>query len=217
MRLFVAVALCLLVSVAAAGGTQHTTKTYSWVDEDGVRHYGDSVPPEYADAPKQVLNEQGVSIDELQGKKTPEQLAEEQRAAELEQKKELQRRADQALLATYSTVDEIVMHRDRRLELFQAQARVTELYLRNLRRRLDQLKTAAARYKPYSTDPDAEVVDPGLVDEMQDTEASIHRHEDNLAKYRSEEEDIRKQFEGDINRFMVLKGLTASNDQTAPE
>ena len=46
--------------------------------------------------------------------------------------KELQMRADRALLATYQNVDEIVMHRDRRVELFQAQSRVTELYLRNL-------------------------------------------------------------------------------------
>lgn len=215
MRLLAAVSiLCLLGSAFA--GPQHT-KTYSWVDEDGVRHYGDSVPPQYADAPKQVLNEQGISIDELQGKKTPEQIEQERREAELEQQKELQRRADQALLATYSTVDEIVMHRDRRLELFQAQARVTELYLRNLRRRLDQLKDVASRYKPYSTDPDAEVVDPGLVDEIRETEASITRHEDNLAKYRSEEEGIRKQFEGDINRFMALKGLTVTSAQAVPE
>ena len=216
MRLLAAASLCLLASVAVAGGPQHT-KTYSWVDKDGVRHYGDSVPPEYADAPKQVLNEQGISIDELQGKKTPEQIEQERRAAELEQKKELQHRADQALLATYNSVDEIEMHRDRRLELFQAQARVTELYLRNLHRRLEQLKGVASRYKPYSTDPDAEVVDPGLVDEIKETEAAITRHEDNLSKYRSEEQDIRKQFEGDINRFMVLKGLTASNRQAVPE
>lgn len=216
MRLLAAASLCLLATAAAAAGPQHT-KTYSWVDEDGVRHYGDSVPPEYADAPKQVLNEQGISIDELQGKKTPEQIAQERRQAELEQQKELQHRADQALLATYNSVDEIEMHRDRRLELFQAQARVTELYLKNLRRRLDQLKGVASRYKPYSTDEDAEVIDPGLVDEIKETEAAITRHEDNLAKYRSEEADIRRQFEGDINRFMVLKGLTASNGQAVPE
>ena len=64
--------------------------------------------------------------------------------------KELQFRADQALLSTYVSVAEIEMHRDRRVELFQAQARVTELYLRNLQRRLDQLKTEAGRFKPSS-------------------------------------------------------------------
>ena len=54
------------------------------------------------------------------------------------------------MLATYLTIDEIVMHRDRRVELFQAQARVTELYLRNLQRRLDSLREEASKFRPYS-------------------------------------------------------------------
>jgi Domain of unknown function (DUF4124) len=215
MRLILtAAALCLLMPVGA--GAQHT-RTYSWVDEDGVKHYGDSVPPEYADAPKEVLNEHGVPVDHLQGKKTQEQLDAEERAAELEMQKELQRRADQALLSTYVNVDEIEMHRDRRLELFQAQARVTELYLRNLRKRLEQLRNDAMRYKPYSSDPDAAEIDPSLVDDIRETQVAIERHEENLKRYRSEEEDIRKRFEGDINRFMVLKGLTVTSAQAVPE
>ena len=59
----------------------------------------------------------------------------------------LQKRQDQALLATYLSVDEIIMHRDRRVELFQAQSRVTELYLRNLQRRLDNLRSEASRFQ----------------------------------------------------------------------
>ena len=71
--------------------------------------------------------------------------------------KELQLRADKALLATYLSVEEIVMHRDRRIELFQAQSRVTELYLRNLERRLTRLKHEAAKYRPYSDDPERQM------------------------------------------------------------
>ena len=107
-------------------------RVYRWVDEDGQVHYGDSIPPEYSDLPKQVLNEHAVTVEHLEGRKTEEQLAAEAKARELEMQKELQLRADKALLATYLSVEEIVMHRDRRIELFQAQARVTELYLRNL-------------------------------------------------------------------------------------
>ncbi|MDH3551542.1 MAG: hypothetical protein OER22_02910, partial [Gammaproteobacteria bacterium] len=72
------------------------------------------------------------------------------------------------MLSTYVNVNEIEMHRDRRVELFQAQARVTELYLRNLRRRLDKLKSEAGRYKPYSSDPGAPTIDPDLVEEISD-------------------------------------------------
>jgi hypothetical protein len=208
MRLTTSLILfCLLLPLVADAQQKRDRTTYSWTDDDGVKHYGDSVPPEFADKPKDVLNEQGVAVDQLEGKKTEEQLAAEERAKALEVQVELQRRADLTLLNTYITIDEIVMHRDRRVELFQAQARVTELYLRNLNRRLDQLKQEAGRYKPYSSDPNAAMIDPGLVEEIEETEGSIERHEENLRKFRQEESDIIERFEGDIERFKHLKGI----------
>lgn len=197
----------LLVPLAAEAQHKRDRNTYSWTDDEGVRHYGDSIPPEYADKPKEVLNEQGVAVDQLEGKKTEEQLAAEKKAEELEMQMELQRRADLTLLNTYVTIDEILMHRDRRVELFQAQARVTELYLRNLNRRLDQLKGEAGQFKPYSSDPNAAMIDPALVEEIEETENSIARHERNLQKFRQEENDIVERFAGDIERFKHLKGI----------
>jgi hypothetical protein len=200
------IAICLLLPLAVAA-QQRTASTYSWVDDDGIRHYGDSIPAEYADKPKDVVNEHGVIIGHIEGRKTPEQIEAQRVAQELRVQKELQTRADQALLQTYISVKEIEMHRDRRIELFQAQARVTELYLRNLHRRLDQLKSEAGRYKPYSSNPEAKMVDPSLIEEIKETEGSIDRHEVNLKTFRAEEKQIKDRFQGDIHRFMALKGL----------
>ena len=207
------VALCLLLPLLATAQQQRTT--YSWVDDEGVTHYGDRIPPEFADKPKDVLNEHGVMVRQLHGKKTPEQIQAEKEAAEIEAQNELQRRADQVLLATYVTVTEIEMHRDRRIELFQAQARVTELYLRNLQQRLTQLKGNAGSFKPYNSDPAAPMIDPGLLEELKETESAISRHESNLKKLRSAEREISERFEGDIQRFMIIRGMTHA--QTAPE
>lgn len=182
-------------------------RVYRWVDADGQVHYGDSIPPEYSDLPKQVLNEHAVTVDHLEGRKTEEQLAAEAKAKELEMQKELQLRADKALLATYLSVEEIIMHRDRRIELFQAQSRVTELYLRNLERRLTKLKRDAARYRPYSEDPDAPLISEDLVADINETQATIGRHQQNLLKFREDERQMVARFEGDINRFKALKGL----------
>lgn len=191
-------------SVAAADQEQ---KLYRWVDEQGVVHFGDSVPAEYADADKQILNEHGITVEVVRGKKTEAELAEERRLAQLEAERERQRRQDRALLATYLSVDEIVMHRDRRVELFKAQARVTELYLRNLQRRLEKLKEIAARYRPYSEDPNAEMIDPALSADIAETRETIARHEQNLQRFREDEKNIVASFNGDINRFKALKGL----------
>lgn len=212
MRLIIlSIMICLILPLDASAQNK-PRHTYSWVDDEGIKHYGDSIPAEFADKPKDVLNEQGVLVDELEGKKTEEQLAAEAAAAELELQKDLQRRADNALLATYVSVAEIEMHRDRRVELFKAQARVTELYLRNLSRRLTQLKKEAGRYKPYSSDPSAKSIDPSLTEEIGETESAIARHKNNLKKFRNEENRIIDRFEGDIQRFMIIKGLATGSD-----
>lgn len=195
--------LLLLPFAASADGT----KFFKWTDENGVVHYGDSIPAKYAELPKEVVNDYGVTVDNLEGKKTPEQIEAERIEKERVAKIELQRRADQALLATYLSVDEILMHRDRRVELFQAQARVTELYLSNLERRLQKLRVDASNFQPYSEDPDAPMIDAELAEELQKTKEIIKRHERNLEKFQADEKQIIARFEGDIDRFKTLRGM----------
>ena len=197
-------ALAMMLPLAASAGD---AKVFRWVDSDGQVHFGDSVPAEYADLPKEILNDTGVIVDNLRGKKTPEELEAERLAAVQKIADELQNRADQALLATYLTVEEILMHRDRRIELFQAQSRVTELYLSNLARRMEMLRKDAAAYKPYSEDENAPMIPQTLANHIRDTKETIDRHERNLRKYQSDEERIISHFAGDISRFKALKGI----------
>ena len=200
-------AIGLLSITVAAGAAGREGTVYRWVDDDGITHYDDSVPQEYRDQNKDILTDEGIKVGSIRGRKTEEELAAELRAKELQQAKEIQLRADKALLATYLTVDEIRMHRDRRVELFQAQSRVTELFLSNLEGRLRKLERQASRYQPYSSNPDASIVDPDLVSEISDTKTTIKRHEKNLAKFETDERQIVARFEGDISRFKTLKGI----------
>ena len=199
-----AAVLVLLPLVAAAQSEQ---KLYRWVDKEGNIHYGDSIPAEYAEVDKEVLNEHGITLDVMRGKKSEAELAEERRQEALRMRREQQRRQDRALLATYLSVDEIIMHRDRRVELFQAQSRVTELYLRNLQKRLDSLQTEASRYRPYNDDPDAEMIKPDLAADLANTREAIARHEANLQRFQEDQQNIVVRFDGDIDRFKELKGL----------
>lgn len=204
--------LALSISAFAATGAfaGEAGKVYSWVDENGQRHFGDSIPPEYAELDKELLNDRGIQIDTLEGRKSPEQIAEEKRLEEERIAKEAQRRADRALLATYLTRDEIIMHRDRRVELFQAQARVTEMFLKNLQRRLAGLIAEANQYQPYSDNPDAPAIDPDLDAEIKLTRDTIARHEGNLEKFKRDERAIIRRFDQDLKRFEELKGLIAN-------
>ena len=205
-NLFPTIALLLLLPLAASA-TEKGQKLYRWVDSDGVVHFGDSIPAEYTDLERHVVNNHGITVDVMRAKRTEEEIAEERRQEELRIARDVQRRQDQALLATYLSIDEIVLHRDRRVELFQAQARVTELYLSNLKRRLDSLEEEASLYRPYSVDPDAEMIDPDLAGDLVTTKDTIERHQANLQRFHDDEQNILARFDGDINRFRKLKGL----------
>ncbi len=202
---WVALTLLAVTGTAFAGGS--TPKYYQWVDENGETHISDKVPPEATDLDKELVNRHGVTVERLDGR-----LSEEEKQAEMERlaREEAlakQRRADQALLNTYLTIEEIMMHRDRRVELWQAQARVTELYLRNLERERDRLRKMASAYAPYSDNPNAQMIEPELMDQLNETEATIDRHLLNLDNFKEEEQQIRARFDGDIARFKRLKGL----------
>lgn len=199
--------ILIIASLAPFAVSADEARVYKWIDEDGVVHYGDSIPARYAELPKEIVNDHGVTVDNLEGKKTEEELEAERVEQERLAAIELERRADRALLATYLSVDEILMHRDRRVELFQAQARVTELYLRNLERRMHKLRTEAANFQPYSENPDAPMIGEDLAGDISDTKAVIARHERNLAKYKQNEQQIIARFDNDISRFKVLKGI----------
>jgi len=198
------IALLVLLPLATSAEER---KVFRWVDAAGQVHFGDRIPVQYAEFPKEVLNEHGVTVDNVAGKKTAEQLEEDRLENERLIVRQLQQRADRALLATYLTVEEILMHRDRRVELFQAQSRVTELYLTNLARRLEGLRADSANYKPYSENADAPMIPENLAKHLRQTKDTIDRHERNLKKFQNDEQQIIARFAGDISRFKTLKGI----------
>jgi hypothetical protein len=205
---FLPLLLALACSLAPLGASAATKqKLYRWVDENGVVHVGDTIPAEYADQDKDILNDKGVTVGQLEGRVTDEELAEAARQEQLRASAERARRADKALLATYLSIDEIEAHRNRRIELLEAQARVSELYLKNLRRRMVKLQDEAANYKPYSANPDAELIAPDLAEDMSETKDRVIRYESRLANARRELDAVREEFEFVITRYAELTGV----------
>ncbi|HEX9875877.1 MAG TPA: DUF4124 domain-containing protein [Gammaproteobacteria bacterium] len=201
-------ALCLIVLGASQAVAQQ--RLYRWVDDQGVVHYGDRVPPEYAGRDRDLLNTQGVTVGAEEGAITDEERAELERREAVESADRQARvenaRRDQVLLDTYLSVGEIEQLRDRRLELLAAQIKVTEQYLANLRKRLARLQSEASNYKPYSDDADAPDVPENLGLELSRTLASITVYEQTLMRSRAEQDSLSRAFARDIERFRELKG-----------
>lgn len=203
-------AILLVVAAAALPSIGSAQKTYKWIDEHGNVHYGDKVPPEYADRDREVLNNQGVHVGSEEGEITPEEAAAAQAreiAAEADRKaKEEIARRDRMLLETYISVADIEDLRNRRLELLESQIKLTEVYLGNLRKRLVDLQADASNFKPYSTREDAPQIPESLALDMSRTTASIALYEQNLARTRANQAALKESFNDDIARFRELKG-----------
>ena len=50
-------------------------RLYKWTDHNGVVHYGDKIPPEYANLDRNVLNDQGVRVGFEEGEVTEAERA----------------------------------------------------------------------------------------------------------------------------------------------
>jgi len=201
----------IAILIASSSLSAESLRAYRWVDSEGVTHYGDRVPPEYAGTKLSVLNEQGVQVNSIDGTKSPEQLAEEERErqirAEQIRKRDEALLRDRVLLSTYLSVDEIEALRDRRMELVEGQMRVIQIYLDNLREKLIKLERESQRFSPYSSDPNARPIDEKLARELSDTLDSIMLYEKNLAKTRREHNTLQAKFASDITRFEDLHSL----------
>ena len=205
--LLVVAATALLIGSAQG---QHRARTYKWTDEKGVVHYGDAIPPEYANRDRTLLNEHGVPVGTEEGEITPQEreaLDAQAAAAEAERKaKEDIARHDRMLLETYISVADIEELRDRRLELLASQIKLTEVYLGNQRGKLVGLEADASEFKPYSTREDAPQMPQNLAQDISQTAKSINSYEQTLANTRAKQEAVRVSFNADIARFRELKG-----------
>ena len=204
--LFSAVMLALLAGAAGAQ-TDKQKKLYRWVDKNGQVHYGDSVPAEYAEQDREVLNRQGVPVGREEGTITPEEAAAKalaDKAARDEQKRKLR---DRVLLQTYQSVQELEILRDNRLDLVDAQLTIQEQSLSNLRAQRAQIERMAARYAPANTAADAQPLPEELAADLDRSANDIQTQESNLVRRREERENIRKTFEADIERYKELRAI----------
>jgi hypothetical protein len=205
--------LCLGVLPAfslAAGAAAPTTPSnsgrvlYKWVDKDGVTHYGDHVPPEYATQEQHILNSQGYEIRHLDAQKTAEQAAaDEQKRLDADQRQ----LRDKNLLNTYASVQEIERLRDQRLALLTDQIKVTNQFLETLNGRMKKMRADSLRFRPYNSDPKAPPMPDQMAEDLVRLAADVRTQEQNLKEKRSEESTMSIQFESDIDRFKELKRI----------
>jgi uncharacterized protein DUF4124 len=198
-----------LIPVAAGGAAPDKgAVTYKWTDEQGVVHYGDSIPPQYAQKERTVLNSRGVEVRKLDAQKTPEQLA----AADRTQKDDFrQRQHDAFLLNTYTSVKDIEALRDVRLDQMRGQKVAAQLYVDSLHSRLSALQERAKVFKPYSARPDAHKMPDDVAEDLVHTLNELRNQSNALTRKNEDEAALKAQFQADVERYRELRTAAARN------
>jgi hypothetical protein len=179
-------------------------KLYKWVDNNGVTHYGEVIPPEYANKDRDTLNKAGLL------NKRPEKIdpAAEHAKEEAEQKRNIekqaeieQKRRDSTLLNTYSNEKEIDMARERSLVLINARIDSNKMLIKSTQTTLDELnKEAESRNKTGKKIPVS------LTRDISQAQSRFDRYTTELAKSEKELDDVRARFDNDKMLYRKLKG-----------
>jgi hypothetical protein len=119
-----------------------------WVDEDGVVHYGTTIPPQYAGQGHSELNSRGIEVNRTGRAKTAEEIAQEKELQRLraEQRRELQEQQaqDRILLNMFRSEDDLIMMRDGKIAQVDAQIALKKRQIENLKLNLANWQEAAA-------------------------------------------------------------------------
>jgi hypothetical protein len=186
---------------AAATGKSDKGVTYRWVDEQGVVHYGDSVPPQYAEKERAILNSQGVVVGRLDAQKTPQQIDAETRVRDESLK---QKQHDSFLVTTYTSVKDIEALRDVRLDQLEGQRVAAEQYVDNLRSRLTTLQTRAKLFRPYAERANSRKMPDDLAEDVVRTLNELRTQSGVLVAKGEEISALRAKFQTDIERYREL-------------
>jgi hypothetical protein len=172
--------------------------TYKWVDEKGVTHYGDTIPPEYRDRANTEINQGGVVI-KRNGAITPEMLkAKEEELSKKQQEAEVKRR-DALLIKTYSSVQEIDLARDRNLQQVEQVIKDMASRLNAVQADLDAIRKQAEDYTRANTPAPNQLKSDIAVMEQNKRDLEIA-----LSQKRKEADDIRARFEAEKKRYIEL-------------
>ena len=190
-----------LASAAFGAPGNGTLRVYKRTDSQGIVHYGDSVPPQYAQDEREVLNGDGVEIGHVAASQSAAQRDQEARSAQAAQQRA---QHDKFLLATYASAHEIEQLRDERLRQIDGQIKASSSYIDSLTLRLAALQESAMHFAPYSADPSAQRMPDELAQDLIHTLSEARAQRAVLDAKRQEQSETLSQFAADIERYREL-------------
>jgi uncharacterized protein (DUF1501 family) len=190
----------------------HAT-TYKWVDDKGVVHYTDKLPPEAINKGSVELNRQGVPVKKNDPALTPEQRraqeAEEERARQAARVRDELARKDRALLQTYTTESEIDLAKSRALSTIDGQMQSSQAYSATLNKKKQELTTRLAALG----DKQAPVT---LNTELANVNDELAKQADLIAAKQKEIAVVTARYDADKQRWRELRVIAETEAARTP-
>lgn len=196
--------LLFMLVAGLAVGTPAAAKTYKWVDDRGVTHYGETIPPEYANKDRKTLNKSGTVV-RSEDILTPEERRQKEaetakHKAEVDAARD-QKRHDKSLISTYSSVEEIELSRVRNIQ--QVEARIKSIMTRM---KMTNTKLQALLEQEDSLIRSGQKVPASLDEDIKQAQLLLDRQQLDLDKYNAEKKEVEARFDADKARYRELTG-----------
>lgn len=203
----IATALALVAAATLGWPQAAAAATYKWVDDKGVVHYSDKVPPEAVTKGSQELSKEGIPLRKTEPVPTPEQRrareAEEERKRALARQQDEAERRDRALLASYTSEREIDLSRQRALATIEAVIESATHYSEQLIKRRAQVEQQRAGYRDKPV--------PAVLErEYEGLNAELAKQTELLQQKRAERTATANRYDADRARWRELSGLGAA-------
>jgi len=185
-----------------------SAKLYKWVDDNGVTHYGETIPPRYADKDRAELSKSGRLINKQEVSSADEMRAsriaheEEEAKKRLDEKAALEKsRHDKMLVNTYTSVAEIELARKRNVQQIDLRINGINSQIKIVNGNLADLKAEAEGYEKRKR-----VIPASLTEDLRITEERLKKLENDLEKPLAEQAALNARFDADKARFTELTG-----------
>jgi len=206
-------ALVLALALLVAGSTPARAAMYKWVDEKGVVHYTDKMPPDAVDKASVELNPQGIPIRKTDPAPTAEQRRakeqeDERRRQEAKQQEEIARR-DRALMSSYTNEAEIDLARNRSLQTIRNVVQSSQAYTEQLTKRKAEAEAKKVEFK-------GKPVITALDRELESIDSELARQAELVAQKQQEAAAITAKYDADKQRWRELVAAKAVTDPAKP-
>lgn len=189
----------LILTFTPPTNAEGTGKILKWKDEKGATHYGDRIPPQYANRESSIINPQGITVKHNKPISNQDQTLD---IAKLDQDKK-----DKALLAAFTNENEIDLARDRNLQLDLVALENLQLDKSNAQKHLAENKKTVDELTKQN-----KKIPANLSADMASNQVTNARLEQLIKERKLAIENTRQRFDSDKQRYISLKYHTTGNN-----